>query len=65
MPSPRACPGCERVIAVDRGFSFDDKLNMICRSCGGKIVQVDDAASACTEENASVESEDEAVRGSV
>ena len=31
--TPRSCPHCHVVIPVDRGFYFDDKLNLICGEC--------------------------------
>lgn len=31
---PRVCPHCKESIPVDEGFSFDEKLNLICGQCG-------------------------------
>ena len=59
MPSPRVCPGCDLVVAVDRGYFFDDKMNMICCNCGCKIVGIDHTAPACSEEKDAGEQEDE------
>jgi hypothetical protein len=37
MASPRLCPHCNIKLPIDRNFSFDEKLNLICGYCG-KIV---------------------------
>lgn len=31
---PRTCPNCLAHVAIEEGFSWDDKLNMICDVCG-------------------------------
>lgn len=31
---PRKCPQCGKTISIDSNYSFDDKLNLICGSCG-------------------------------
>lgn len=33
MTNPRICPHCEEIIPVQFGFSFDNKLNLICGNC--------------------------------
>lgn len=33
MTNPRICPHCEEIIPVEFGFSFDDKLNLVCGNC--------------------------------
>lgn len=33
MTNPRVCPNCLEIIPVEFGFSFDDKLNLICGNC--------------------------------
>ena len=30
----RSCPHCHQPIPVDQGFSFDERLNLICGKCG-------------------------------
>lgn len=30
---PRTCPNCKVQIPIDKGFTFDDDLNMICEKC--------------------------------
>lgn len=40
MLNPRVCPNCNKQIATDRGYCFDEHLNMICRCCNYKIVVV-------------------------
>lgn len=30
---PRQCPHCKIVIPIDKDFSFDEKLNLICGNC--------------------------------
>ena len=35
---PRTCPNCKKVIPIDQGFFFDEKLNMICDGCGKAII---------------------------
>jgi hypothetical protein len=37
---PRLCPNCKKEIPEDHGFSFDEKLNMICGSCGKVVISV-------------------------
>lgn len=32
--TPRICPNCREEIPIDSGFSFDEKFNLICGSCG-------------------------------
>ena len=34
MATPRLCPHCNVQLPVDRNFSFDEKLNLICGYCG-------------------------------
>lgn len=34
MASPRTCPHCFAVIPIDKDFSFDEELNLICGYCG-------------------------------
>ena len=34
MPKPRSCPHCHEVIPVNRGFTFDNDLNLVCSGCG-------------------------------
>lgn len=38
MLKPRTCPSCGVVVPVDRGYIFDNDLNMICLSCQSIIV---------------------------
>jgi hypothetical protein len=33
MQKPRTCPHCKKTIPVNRGFYFDEKLNLICGNC--------------------------------
>lgn len=40
MSSPRACPNCKQIIAIDRGYCFDEHLNMICRNCSSVVVSI-------------------------
>ena len=34
MGKPRSCPNCKKEIGLDKGFRFDDNLNLVCVSCG-------------------------------
>jgi len=40
MLNPRVCPHCNKQIATDRGYFFDEHLNMICRNCNLKVVEI-------------------------
>ena len=30
---PRLCPHCKSKIGIDKGFDFDDNLNLVCTAC--------------------------------
>jgi len=34
MANPRICPHCHKDIPIDRDFTFDENLNLICGKCG-------------------------------
>lgn len=38
MAKPRLCPNCSTLIPIDRGFTFDENLNMRCSECGEVVV---------------------------
>jgi hypothetical protein len=40
MLKPRTCPHCKQIVPFDRGFVFDDHLNMICLQCNNKIISI-------------------------
>ena len=39
---PRTCPQCYFEIAIDKGFDFDENLNLVCR-CGKIAFQTSEA----------------------
>lgn len=34
MTRPRTCPHCKKPIPVQKGYRFDDSMNMVCGRCG-------------------------------
>lgn len=38
MSKPRTCPSCGCALPVDRGYFFDNDLNMICLNCESIII---------------------------
>ena len=38
MAKPRLCPSCSTLIPINRGFTFDESLNMRCLKCGEIVV---------------------------
>lgn len=39
---PRTCKHCDTVIPLDRGFYYDDNLNLICGTCNEVLCPTED-----------------------
>lgn len=45
MSKPRICPACGKTLPLDRGYSFDEDLNMICSNCKCFVICLTDHES--------------------
>lgn len=63
MLKPRTCPSCVRSICSDRGYFFDEDLNMICGFCQKVIlfVKLEDRPEKAHESEGS----DETIQGDI
>jgi hypothetical protein len=38
---PRTCPNCQKEIPVDKGFYFDENMNILCCECDNVILDLE------------------------
>ena len=63
MLKPRTCPSCSHVVYSDRGYFFDDDLNMVCGFCQKFILFV--KLETSLEKANESEGSDEAIQGDI